>query len=190
MICVILNGVIKEEQAVQEKQEREEQNNREEASAMNWSPERALVEGRISENAAAPVIVAMTNMFYIIFVFAGWYFSTSFLVGSSIFVGMLMITLILFQVCIAGYDENHIFTQSLLVYFPVNAKRLRRELYRLMWKYIGIQAGITCVPMLINMMVDFQPKRFFSTLIALVLSMCATGTLIILGSMSRINAER
>ncbi len=175
---------------MQEKQGLEEQNNREVASAMNWSPERALVERRIRENAAAPVIVAITNMFYIIFVFAGWYFSTSFLVGSSIFVGMLMITLILFQVCIAGYDENHTFTQSLLVYFPVNAKRLRHELFRLMWKYIGIQAGITCVPMLINMIADFRPERFFSTLVALVLSMWGVGTLIILGSMSRIKAER
>lgn len=175
---------------MQKKQRPEEQNNREVTSAMNRSPERALVEGRISESAAAPVIVAITNMFFIIFVFAGWYFSTSFLVGSSIFVGSLMITLILCQVCIAGYDENHTFTQSLLVYFPVNASRLRNELFRLMWKYIGIQVGITCVPMLINMIVDFRPERFFGTLAALVLSMCGTGSLIILGSMSRIKAER
>lgn len=175
---------------MQKKQGLEEQNNREVTSAMNRSPERNLVQGRMAEKAVAPVVVAFTNMFYVIFVFAGWYFSTSFLVGSSIFVGSLMITLILCQVCIAGYDENHTFTQSLLVYFPVNAKRLRNELFRLMWKYIGIQAGITCVPMLINMMVDFRPKRFFGTLMALVSAMLVTGTLVIIGSMSRIKAER
>lgn len=155
----------------------------------SMSPEKSLVQERIEESAVAPVVLAIGDMFYIVIMFAAWYLSESFLLGASILVGIFMMTIIMCQVCIAGYDENHTFMQSLLVYFPVNAKRLRRELFLLMWKYIGIQVGITCVPMLINMFIDFQPNRFFKTLGAVVLSMLVTGTLIILGSMSRMKAE-
>lgn len=153
------------------------------------TPERALVHTRMTDKGTAQIVFAFTNLFFCIVLFAGWHISIGFLVGCCFFVGFLMATILMFQVCGAGYDENHVFMQGLLLYFPVNARRLQRVLFQLLWKYIGIQAGIICVPLLINMCIEFRPDKFFITLMAMVLSMLTVGAIIILGSMSRIKAE-
>lgn len=153
------------------------------------TPEWSLVHTRMADKGMAQMIFAFVNLFFMITIFAGWHISIGFLVGCCVFVGSLMATILMFQACVAGYDENHVFMQGLLVYFPVNARRLRQVLFQLLWKYIGIQAGIICVPMLISMCIEFRPDKFFITLGAMVLSMLAVGALIIWGSMSRIKAE-
>ena len=100
-----------------------------------------------------------------------------------------MATILMFQVCAAGYDENHVFMQGLLVYFPVNARRLQKVLFQLLLKYVGIQAGIICVPLLLNMVIDFSPYKFFISMMTMTLSMFTVGAIIIFGSMSKIKAE-
>ena len=145
------------------------------------TPEWSLVHTRMADKGTAQIVFAIINLFFMIIIFAGWHISIGFLVGCCVFVGFIMATILMFQACVAGYDENHVFMQGLLVYFPVNARRLRRVLFQLLWKYIGIQVGIICVPMLISMCIEFRPDKFFITLGAMVLSMLAVGALIIWG---------
>ncbi len=162
---------------------------REDVSNSGMNPEQSLVRTRMEDKGTAQVVFAFTNIFSWILIFCGWHISISFLVGSCIFVGFLMISILMCQACTTAYDENHIFMQGLLLYFPVKKKSLRRELYLLLWKYIGIQAGIICVPLLMNMCIAFYPDYFLITLGTMILSMLTMGILIIEGSMSRLKAK-
>lgn len=153
-------------------------------------PEESLILTRMADKGTAQIVFTFTNLFFSIFLFAGWHISMGLLVGSCTFVGFLMATILMCQACGTGYDEEHLFIQELLVYFPVNVCRLQRELFKLLWKYVGIQVGIICVPLLINMMVDFRLDDFFTTLLAMSLSMLTVGSFIIGGSMSKMKGKR
>ncbi len=154
------------------------------------TPEESLVRTRMEDKGTAQVVFAIINLFFMFFPFFGWHISIGFLAGGCFLVGCLMATILMFQVCAAGYDENHVFMQGLLVYFPANARRLQKVLFALLLKYVGIQAGIILVPLLLNMVIDFSPYKFLIALMAMTLSMFAVGAIIILGSMSRIKAEK
>lgn len=154
------------------------------------TPEESLIRTRVEDKGTAQVAFAIINLFFMIFLFCGWHISIGFLGGSCFLVGCLMATILMCQACGTGYDENHLFVQELLVYFPANARRLRKVLFTLLLKYVGIQAGIICVPLLLNMVIDFSPYKFMIALMAMVLPMLIVGTLIILGSMSKIKAEK
>ena len=90
---------------------------------------------------------------------------------------------------IAWYDENHGTIHSILTYFPVNAKKLRREMYAVVGKYLGVQILITCIPMIL-MSIDFVPERFFMTLLCNIVGMLVVSTLFVEGSMHMMKAER
>lgn len=166
----------------------EEKNLQKGEAEKEMTPEKALVQGRVYATDTPALVFVFTNILYVIVLFLAWYIPMGALVGTSIFVGIFLITILMCQVCVAGYDENHTFMQSLLVYFPVNARRLRHELFLLLWKYIGIQVGITCVPMLV-MIIDFRLDKFIMTLGAIALAMLLGGSGIIMVSMSQIKAE-
>ena len=161
-----------------------------EGSGSGMSPEKALIDTRMADKGSVPIVFAFTNLFFDFFLIFGWLGSMGFLLGSCFFVGFLIITILMCQACGTGYDENRLFVQELLVYFPVNARRLQRELFKLLWKYVMIQVGVICVPLSINMVIEFRPDKFFITLMVMALSMLTVGTLIILGSMSKIKAEK
>lgn len=153
------------------------------------TPEETLIRTRMEDKGTAQVVFAIINLFFMFFLFFGWQISMGFLAGGCFLVGCLMATILMCQACGTGYDENHLFVQELLVYFPANARRLQKVLFKLLLKYVGIQAGIIFVPLLLNMVIDFSMYKFFISMLTMTLSMFTVGAIIILGSMSKIKAE-
>ncbi len=153
------------------------------------TPERSLIKMRMEQTMTVLLTFVITNIFYIIILFLAWYIPAGFLYGCSIFEGAFVMTIVGGTLSIAWYDENNGTMHSLLMYFPVNAKRLRREMYAVVWKYFGIQVLITCIPMIL-MAIGFVPERFFITLFCNIVGMLVVSTLFVEGSMHMMKAEK
>lgn len=152
------------------------------------NPERSLIKQRMEQTITVLMTFVVTNAFYVLILFLAWYIPAGFLYGCSIFEGAFIMTIVGGTLSIAWYDENNGVMQSLLTYFPVNAKRLRMEMYAVVWKYFGIQVLITCIPMIL-MAIGFVPERFFITLICNIAGMLVVSTLFVEGSMHMMKAE-
>ena len=152
------------------------------------NPERSLIKQRMEQTMTVLLTFVITNIFYVIILFLAWYIPAGFLYGCSIFEGAFIMTIVGGTLSIAWYDENNGVMHSLLTYFPVNAKRLRREMYAVVWKYFGIQVLITCIPMIL-MAIAFVPERFFITLLCNIVGMLVVSTLFVEGSMHMMKAE-
>ena len=153
------------------------------------SPEESLIKQRMEQSIAVLMTFIVTNAFYVLILFLAWYIPAGVLYGCSIFEGAFIMTIVGGTLSIAWYDENNGVMHSLLTYFPVNAKRLRREMYAVVGKYFGIQILITCIPMLL-MAIAFVPERFFITLICNIVGMLVVSTLFVEGSMHMMKAEK
>lgn len=152
------------------------------------TPEHSLIKMRMEQSMTVLTAFVITNIFYIIIVFLAWYIPAGFLYGCSIFEGALVMTFVGGSLSIAWYDEKHGTMHSLLTYFPVNARRLRKEMYAVTGKYMGIQTVVTCIPMLI-MGFGFIPERFFLTILCNVISMLVVSGLFVEGSMHMMKAK-
>lgn len=152
------------------------------------TPERSLIKMRMEQRMTVLLTFVITNIFYVIILFLAWYIPAGFLYGCSIFEGAFVMTVVGGTLSIAWYDENHGTMHSILTYFPVNARRLRREMYAVVGKYLGVQVLITCIPMLI-MGVDFRPERFFITILCNIGAMLAMSALFVEGSMHMMKAR-
>ena len=153
------------------------------------TPERSLIKMRMEQATTVLTAFVIFNMFYIIIMFVAWYIPAGALYGAAIFEGALVMTFVGGGLSIAWYDENHGMVQGILAYFPVNAGRLRREMYMVVGKYMGVQVLITCIPMLI-MGFGFVPERFFLTIICTVVSMLVVACLFVEGSMHLMKARK
>lgn len=146
------------------------------------SPERSLVNSCLYGNLTCIMTTIVINIFYVIVLFLAWYIPISGLIGLSIAAGLGIMGTVMIKACVVARDEETSFIPQLLVYFPANRKRYKRELYRQMWKYIGIEAIVACVPMLMLFM-DFQLDRFLITLASVLGTMLVLGVMMIEGSM-------
>ncbi len=155
----------------------------------SMTPERSLIKMRMEQATTVLTAFVIFNMFYIIIMFVAWYIPAGALYGAAIFEGALVMTFVGAGLSIAWYDENHGMVQGILAYFPVNAGRLRREMYMMVGKYMGVQVLITCIPMLI-MGFGFVPERFFLTIICTVVSMLVVACLFVEGSMHMMKARK
>ncbi len=153
------------------------------------SPEKELISKRFMKTMTVPLAMVFTNIFFIVILFLAWYIPEGFLYGCSIFEGAFVMMFVTASLCVAGYDENHVTMNSILVYFPVHAGRLRREMYAVVGKCMGLQAIITCIPMLL-MAMDFQPRRFAITVLCNVLSMLVVALVSVESSMHYLKAEK
>lgn len=152
------------------------------------SPECSLIKLRMNRTMTVPLALAFTNIFYVIVLFLAWYIPAGALYGISLFEGAFIMTFVVSVLCVSGYDENHVTMHSLLVYFPVNAKRLRKEMYAVVGKYMGIQTLITVLSMLV-MSYGFEAERFFITVVSNVVAMLVVGILSVEGSMRGMKAK-
>ncbi len=162
---------------------------KEEEPDSGMTPERSLITQRMEQTMTVLLTFVFTNIFYIIILFLAWYIPAGALYGASLFEGAFVMTFVGGALSIAWYDENHGTIHSILTYFPVNAKKLRREMYAVVGKYLGVQILITCIPMIL-MSIDFVPERFFMTLLCNIVSMLVVSTLFVEGSMHMMKAER
>ena len=162
---------------------------KEEEPDSGMTPERSLITQRMEQTMTVLLAFVFTNIFYIIILFLAWYIPAGVLYGVSLFEGAFIMTFVGGTLSIAWYDENHGTMHSILTYFPVNAKRLRREMYAVVGKYLGVQILITCIPMIL-MAIDFVPERFFMTLLCNIVGMLVVSTLFVEGSMHMMKAER
>ncbi|MBQ8326373.1 MAG: hypothetical protein IJX86_04815 [Lachnospiraceae bacterium] len=146
------------------------------------SAEKNLVHSCLYGNMTCIITTIITNIFYWIVLFLAWYIPVAGLVGLSIAAGLLIMGTVMIKACVVARDEEGSFIPQLLVYFPVNKKRYKKELYCQMFKYIGIEAIVACIPMLI-MFMDFNLERFLITLASVLGTMFILGLMMIEGSM-------
>lgn len=161
----------------------------EDGTDSGMTPERSFVKMRMEQAMAVLLTFVITNIFYVIILFLAWYIPAGFLYGCSIFEGAFVMTVVGGALSVAGYDENNGTVHNILTYFPVSAKRLRREMYTETGKYLAIQVLITCVPMLI-MAIDFKPERFLITILCNIGAMLVMSTLLVEGSMHMMKARK
>lgn len=146
------------------------------------SPERNLVNSCLYGNLTCIMTTIVINIFYIIVLFLAWYIPIPGLVGLSVAAGLGIMGTVTIKACVVAKDEDTSFVGELLAYYPINKKRYKKELYRQMWKYIGIEAVVACVPMLMLFM-DFQLDRFLITLASVLGTMFVLGIIMIKGNL-------
>lgn len=152
------------------------------------SPEHSLISLRMERTMTVPLAMVFTNIFYIIILFLAWYIPEGALYGISLFEGAFIMTFVVSVLCVAGYDENHVTMHSLLAYFPVNAGRLRKEMYAVVGKYLGIQTAITVLAMMV-MAFGFEAVRFCVTVGCNVVGMLVVAVLSVEGCMRKMKAK-
>lgn len=144
------------------------------------TPEKKLVKALVDGNSTCLITTVILNLLYIIILFLAWYVPVAVLVVCGVTVGVITILVPVTKGCVTVQEEETVLVPELLSYFPMNRKRYAREMYKKVLRQIGIQAVITCVPMLI-MVFDFNPVRFVITLLSVLLPMFIIGMLVVAG---------
>lgn len=144
-------------------------------------PEKNLVQALVDGNNTCLMTTVILNMLYAIILFLAWYVPVIALVVSGVTVGVITILVVVTKGCVTIQEEDNVLVPELLIYFPMNRKRYATAMYKKVFRQIGIQAVITCVPMLI-MAFDFRVDRFIIALASVLLPMFIIGTLVVAGS--------
>ncbi len=160
-----------------------------ETEKIEMSPERALIQRRFGYSSTPMLVYVFTDLILCIPLLLTGISPEGWTIGFACLAGAFIMTVMMSMACVAGYDENHACVQSLLIFFPVDEKKLRRELLLHMWKHIGIQMLVTTVPMLL-IPIHFQLLRILKVLGTTFLTMLIIGLLFVWGSMSVLKAEK
>ncbi len=158
-----------------------------EIEKVEMSPERALIQRRFGDSSTPMLVYVFTDLILSIPLLLTGVIPGGWVTGAACLAGAFIITVMMSMACVAGYDENNVCVQSLLIFFPVDAKKLHRELLLHMWKHIGIQLLVTAIPMLL-IPINFQLVKLLKVLGTTFLTMLVIGLLFVWGSMSLLKA--
>ncbi len=126
---------------------------------------------------------AITDMFYVSVMFLINFMPNAFVLSLAIVAGTIISGVVMNKVVFAPGKEAQEAIAEKLSYFPIVKKDLRKAQYSQLIKITLIQAGITCIPILVTCF-RFNLKNTLVALFGTIVSMMLYGSFLIESNLS------